>query len=196
MNDELKDRVFTIPNVLTLIRILLIPVFVKFIMEGKAFEGFLIFLIASLTDGLDGFIARFFHQRSKLGQLMDPVADKLLMSASFIILTIPNLGYVNTIPIWLTPFILGRDLVILSSSLVLFRYTAKENIKATLLGKMTTISQMGVLIFVLLFNWKGTTPGFLLWLYVLTLVLTIISWIDYYRIGLRMYREGKAKLNT
>ena len=126
---------------------------------------------------------------------MDPVADKLLMSAAFIILTIPHLGYANTIQVWLTPFVIARDLVILSSSLVLFRYTAKENIKATLLGKLTTISQMGVLILVLLFNWKGTSPGFLIWLYILTLVLTIISWIDYCRIGLRMYREGKARLN-
>jgi len=187
MND-IKNRIFSIPNLLSAIRILLVPVFIVLILNKKVFEGLLVFLIASASDGLDGFIARLFNQKTKLGQFLDPAADKLLMDASYIVLSLSSLGFANVIPLWLTGWVLGRDILIVTASFFLFRITAKENIRVTIAGKLTTICQMGVLLLVLYFNWKGISPSFLMWLYVLTLVLTIFSGIGYTIKGIRLYR--------
>ncbi|MCK4336523.1 MAG: CDP-diacylglycerol--glycerol-3-phosphate 3-phosphatidyltransferase [Candidatus Aminicenantes bacterium] len=189
MKNEIKDRIFSIPNILSLIRILLVPVFIVLILNKKIFEGLLVFLIASATDALDGFIARSFHQKTRLGQFLDPAADKLLMNASYIILSISSLSYPNVIPIWLTGCVFGRDILIVSVSFYLYRITNKKYVSVTIPGKLTTICQTAVLLLVLFFNWKEITPSILMWFYYLTLILTIFSGINYAVKGFQLYKR-------
>jgi len=189
MKNEITDRIFSIPNILSLIRILLVPVFIVLILNKKIFEGLLVFLIASSTDALDGFIARSFHQKTRLGQFLDPAADKLLMNASYIVLSISSLSYSNVIPIWLTGCVFGRDILIVSVSFFLYSITNKKYVSVTITGKLTTICQMGALLLVLFFNWKEITPSFLMWFYYLTLILTIFSGINYAVKGFHLYKR-------
>ncbi len=189
MNADPEKRIFSIPNLLSTVRICLVPMFLFFILKAEAAKAFLVFLAAGATDALDGFIARFFHQKTKLGQFLDPAGDKILMSASFIALSIPSLGYANVIPLWLTGWVFGRDLLIATGSFVLFRMTSKEKIHVTLLGKITTVCQMGVVLLVLFFNWRQASPSFLQWLFFLTLVFTIASGVSYTLQGIRLYKS-------
>jgi len=189
MKNEIKDRIISIPNILSLIRILLVPVFIVLILNKKIFEGLLVFLVASTTDALDGFIARSFHQKTRLGQFLDPFADKLLMNASYIVLSISSLSYSNVIPIWLTGFVFGRDILIVSVSFFLYSITNKKYVSVTFLGKLTTACQMGLLLLVLFLNWKEITPSFLIWFYYLTLILTIFSGINYAAKGFQMFKR-------
>ena len=95
-------QIFTLANQLTLLRMLLIPAFVLLVVYGYFGWALIVFLTAGVTDALDGLIARVAHQKTDLGAWLDPAADKLLLVAAFIVLTLPNLGLVNRIPIWLT----------------------------------------------------------------------------------------------
>jgi len=179
---------WTIANALSLVRILLIPVFLVLLIRQKGTAAFVVFLFAASTDLLDGFAARFWNQKSKLGAVLDPAADKLLMTASFIILTIPSLNAPNRIPIWLTSSVIGRDLLIVSAAFFLYKRYGQTEFPPTFTGKLSTALQMGVLLLVLLFNLIGTSPPSLKLFYILTLFLTVLSFIHYAIIGLRMTR--------
>ncbi|MFH2043346.1 MAG: CDP-alcohol phosphatidyltransferase family protein [Acidobacteriota bacterium] len=189
------NKIWTIPNTLSLARIGLVPLFVYFIVRHQPQEGFLVFLIACATDGLDGFIARTFHQKSKLGAFLDPAGDKLLMAASYILLSVSSLGYIHIIPVWLTSCVFGRDLLIVSASFFLLRFTdtAREEIHVTLLGKVTTLFQMGVLLLVLFLNWRGLPWEPIRWLYMLTFGVTVLSGIHYTARGIRLLQQSKRK---
>src|SRR5262245_9722751 len=102
----------TSANQLTLLRMLLIPAFVILVIYGYFGWALLVFAVAGLTDALDGLIARRLGQKSKLGAWLDPMADKLLAVATFVVLTVPGLGLANPIPVWLTVLIISRDVVI------------------------------------------------------------------------------------
>ncbi|MCJ7679121.1 MAG: CDP-alcohol phosphatidyltransferase family protein [Candidatus Aminicenantes bacterium] len=189
------SKIWTIPNILSLARIGLVPLFIYFIVRHQAQEGFIVFLIAGATDGLDGFIARTFHQKSALGAFLDPAGDKLLMAASFILLSVSSLGYTHTIPVWLTACVFGRDLLIVSASFILLRFTdtPREEIHVTILGKVTTLFQMGVLLLVLFLNWRGIPWEPIRWLYMLTFGITVLSGIHYTARGIHLLQPSKKK---
>jgi cardiolipin synthase len=192
MKTELRKDIFTAPNVLSFIRILLVPVFLVLVLKEKSLAALIVFFIASATDFLDGYIARHSSQVTKLGQILDPAGDKLLMSAAFIVLTIPTLGYTNVIPIWLTAVVFGRDLVIVIGTYVIYRLTTLREVHVTFLGKLSTSCQMGVLLLVLMFNWLEISPGLLVAFYYLTLLLTVFSGIQYGLIGIRMLKKKRV----
>ena len=111
--------VFTIANQLTLLRMLLIPAFVLLVVYGRFGWALVVFIVAGVTDALDGIIARMPGQKSELGAWLDPVADKLLLVTTFIVLTLPNIGLVNRIPIWLTVIVISRDIgIVLTVAIV------------------------------------------------------------------------------
>ena len=186
MNSSRKDRIFTIPNLLSLCRILLIPVFLAFMLNHKIFTAFIIFLIAAFTDLLDGIIARIWKQKSKLGAYLDPTGDKLLMTACFIILSFPSLSNPNTVPLLLTVIIIGRDLLIVTGAFYVLKTRGQTAFNPTLLGKTCTVSQMCVLLLVLFLNVLQISPIYLSWLYFITLFLTLLSAIHYTYIGIQM----------
>jgi cardiolipin synthase len=179
MSEENRNSLWTMANLFSVIRILLIPVFIYMVVRQKIVEALVFFLIASLTDVLDGMAARAFHQRTKIGGLLDPAADKLLMTAAIIILSIPSFSQPNTIPLWLTILIIGRDIAIVTSAFLLFKWRGQKSFPPSIFGKASTVFQMGIILCVLFLNVLGTSPSFLFWLYILTFISTLVSGLHY-----------------
>jgi cardiolipin synthase len=191
MSKKKTSDILKLPNLLSLLRIFLIPVFLALMVNQKITEAFIVFLLAGLTDVLDGFTARLLHLKTKIGAFLDPAADKLLMTASFIILTLPSLNSPNVIPVWLTVSVIGRDLLIASAALVLFKLKGQKKFLPSLLGKTCTVLQVLVPLLVLLLNVRQITSSLLVWLYYLTLVFTLLSAVHYAFIGYRMFSHPR-----
>jgi cardiolipin synthase len=117
--------------------------------------------------------------------LLDPAADKLLMTAAIIILSFPSISQPNTIPLWLTAAIIGRDIAIVSAAFLMYKLRGDTKFPPTLLGKASTVCQMGVIFCVLLLNVLDRVPGFLDTLYTVTFALTILSGMGYGLRGIR-----------
>ena len=178
-SEKRKDDIMSVPNILTILRIIFTPIFLILIIQQKLQQAFIVFLLAGFTDVLDGAIARFFDQKTNLGIYLDPAADKLLISSSYILLSLHSVAIPNTIPVWLTSFVIGRDVLIVSGFLFFLKQNKVNNFSPSLLGKTTTVSQVTVVGLVLLFNIMQISPPILNWAYLITLILTIISGIDY-----------------
>jgi len=190
MKQQTKERFWTIPNLFSMLRICLIPLFLYVMLQNHILEALVIFALASTTDVLDGMAARIWNQKTKIGGLLDPAADKLLMTAAIIILSFPSVSQPNTIPLWLTATIIGRDVAIVFAAFLMYKLRGHTKFPPSLLGKGSTVCQMGVIFCVLLLNVLGRAPGFLIWLYILTFVLTIISGIGYGLSGSRSFRRS------
>jgi cardiolipin synthase (CMP-forming) len=171
----------TTANLVTLIRILAIPFFLVAVLYSDYKLAFFLFLFAGFTDSLDGFIARFFHQKTQLGAVMDPIADKLMLSTAYIALAIPREGESYIIPIWLTILILSRDILIIMFVVVQFLIfdSSFEKFMPSIWGKITTTFQISYVLAVLFKNSFG------LWIQVvdismwLVVIFTLISGINY-----------------
>ena len=175
-----------LPNILTLTRVLLIPVFVIFIINKK-FEGALItFAIAGITDGIDGLIARVTHQRTELGGYLDPIADKLLLSAAFITLAI-----IEIIPSWLTVIVLTRDVIILVGFLVMILTDYHPKIQPRLVSKVTTVFQISTVLFVLVAGDNAFFQKLSIVAIYGTAFFTILSGSYYIYLGTRILNERK-----
>lgn len=187
-------RILTVPNLITFLRIGLIPFFLHFMIQHDQRKALIVFFIAASTDLLDGITARLLKQKSTIGALLDPAGDKLLMTVAMIALSIPSISSPNVIPFWLTVFVIGRDLYIVAGSWVVYKRTRHSTFTPTFIGKMSTVCQMSVLILVLFFNANTSPQPNLIWLYFLTLGLTIVSGIQYTIIGRRIYHEKIASM--
>ena len=185
MKSQTKERFWTIPNIFSLLRICLIPLFLFLMIQKYILEALVVFAIASTTDVLDGMAARIWKQKTRIGGLLDPAADKLLMTAAIIILSIPSISQPNTIPLWLTAAIIGRDIAIVSAAFLMYKLRGDTKFPPTILGKASTVCQMGVIFCVLLLNVLDRMPGFLVTLFTLTLALTILSGMGYGLRGIR-----------
>jgi cardiolipin synthase len=192
--NPLKPDIVTVPNLISVFRILLVPVFLRAVFAHRAAEALIIFVAASLTDLLDGFIARVWHQRSKLGTVLDPAGDKLLMTASYIVLTIPALAVPNFIPLWLTLLVFARDLLIVTGALIAYRKWRQKTFMPSLLGKASTACQVATVFLVLWLNHLGITAGYMPWVYRFTLLVTVASGTHYFVYGLRVLREQKKQI--
>jgi len=187
----MSERLFTIPNFLSISRILLIPLFFVMLIQDNKLGALIVFFIAASTDFLDGIAARLLNQKSKLGALLDPAGDKLLMTAGIIALSLPSLSSPNVIPIWLTIAVIGRDLYIVWGVFMLYKRIGHKTFPARITGKISTICQMSVLVLVLLLNTQNISPPFLLWFYLLTLIFTLLSGIQYTHIGFQMAKGAR-----
>jgi len=190
MNKRKEERLWTVPNFFSMLRIFLIPLFLYMLLQNKDLHAMIVFLLASSTDVLDGMTARIWDQKTKIGGLLDPAADKLLMTAAVIILSIPSVSQPNTIPLWLTVAIIGRDIAIVSAAFVMYKLRGHTKFPPSLTGKTSTVCQMGVILCVLLLNVLDRTPIFLSWLYILTFSLTIISGFGYGLRGIRSFKDS------
>lgn len=171
---------FTVPNLITLVRILLTPIFIIFLIQGRYDQALWIFLLAGISDLADGLVARTWQQRSRLGSYLDPLADKLLMAASFVTLSI-----YRQIPSWLTVIVLSRD-VIMALGVLLFRLADHPLvIKPSLMGKWTTTLQIATVLLVLLGKLWAIPPAVLTGCFWITGGLTAASGIHYVYGGLR-----------
>jgi cardiolipin synthase len=191
MKEKMEERFWTIPNFFSILRICLIPLFLYMMLQNHILEALVVFLIASTTDILDGMTARIWDQKTKIGGLLDPAADKLLMTAAIIILSLPSISQPNTIPLWLTVAIIGRDIAIVIAAFLMYKLRGHTKFPPTFLGKASTVCQMGVILCVLLLNVMDRTPEFIAWLFVLTFALTIISGVGYFLRGFSSLSRSK-----
>jgi cardiolipin synthase (CMP-forming) len=179
---EVRDalRPFTIPNGITLVRIALVPFFILAVVEGNFPLALGLFLVAGLSDGLDGWLARSLGMRSLLGSYLDPIADKALLVAAFVALTWPQPGMVR-IPLWLTVLVLSRDFLIVLTALVLYLGADMRAFPPSLWGKSTTVAHIVTVALVLVANIWPVREIILLVSFYLALALTLVSGIDYTR---------------
>jgi cardiolipin synthase len=137
-----------------------------------------IFVVAGVTDLLDGLAARYFHQRTQLGTILDPMADKLLLVTAFVILTLPGHGY-DPIPFWLTAVVISRDVFIVLGALAIFITTGFGGFRPSLPGKISTLVQLITVAAVLTGNVWGALAEHLRWFYYVTFVITLFSGVHY-----------------
>jgi cardiolipin synthase len=179
------------PNLLTLSRVLLVPVFVWMMLAGRPREAFLICLLAGLTDVLDGLAARLWHQKSRLGLWLDPVADKLLLTSAFVLLGLPGVSRPNAIPFTVVAIVIGRDVYIAIGAFVLLLWKGQKAFFPTLLGKVSTVAQVLTVLAVLVLNARGTAFPHLSWAYDVTLVATVASGVQYFIMSLPLLAKRK-----
>jgi cardiolipin synthase len=179
-------------NNLTLFRILLVPVFIGSLFYYSPERAYLraditvIFLLACLTDGLDGYVARRMNQKTEFGTFIDPIADKLLLLSGFCSLSfMPVLPDDMRIPAWATLVIISRDVIILTGAVVIFMMTGKLKAQPLLIGKTTTVVQMAAIFAALLPAPPPVRSAF----FIGAAVLTGISCLSYIRLGGRMLQS-------
>lgn len=181
-------NILNIPNVLTLGRILAVPVFLSLLVEGEHDAALIIFFLAGLTDGIDGLIARMYDLRTELGAHLDPLADKLLVVSAFIALTIDG-----AMPRPLMIVVLTRDVLILGGYLMTAAVVGTPmKMAPSISGKLTTFSQLLSITLVLLSlaDWWIAPPVFLVGVFWLTAIASFVSGSGYVIRGLNYYQES------
>ena len=177
------------PNQLTMLRLVFVPLAAISVVDGKFGLALAIFLLAGISDALDGWLARRLDQRTLLGQYLDPIADKLLLSTMFVVLSTEH-----RIPWKFTILVLSRDIGILIVSALLFALTPIRDFKPTIFGKLNTIAQIASVLLVLLHElsaapWLAEAKTIGLWS---TFALTLFSWIHYTLLmGQRLRTSGE-----
>lgn len=169
----------TIPNLLSLLRMGLVPLFIIQVLDGEALRALMIFLVAGVTDALDGFIARFWNQQSLLGTYLDPVADKLLLVSAYVLLSIPGLNHGAQIPVWVTVLVIARDVLMVIVALVLYLAVGFRRFPPTVLGKINTVLQVAAIFLVLASgSWRRLDTVAEASIYLVAL-FTLASGLDY-----------------
>jgi CDP-diacylglycerol--glycerol-3-phosphate 3-phosphatidyltransferase len=165
----------TTANKITIFRILLVPFFIievlSYVEHGEELHRFLAiasFLAASICDGVDGYIARRYNQRSELGTILDPLADKLLLVAGIVLLSLHHEQYLPHLQLWLTVTILSRDTLLLIGMVVIYYACGKVNVRPHLTGKVATVLQMTAVLWAL-FKFDAA------WLYVWSLSAALFT---------------------
>jgi cardiolipin synthase (CMP-forming) len=181
--------VLTLPNFLTLLRIVAIPVFLILLSEDRYAPAFILFLAAGVTDAVDGALARLTDSRSSLGAVLDPMADKLLLVSSFVVL-----GINGVVPRWLVVLVISRDIIVVTGySLIFFVHQKTIPVEPTQLGKITTFFELLTIGFALIHLARPVLPLDLVnsiaqWV---TAVTTAISGVQYVYSGLLWHqRQG------
>jgi len=178
--NQSRHEFMNLPNLLTILRILLIPVFINLLIYGLYPSALAVFLFASFTDGLDGFIARAANQRTTLGTYLDPVADKLLLTAAFI-----GLSVLQFVPVWVSVIVVSRDLILVLGALVLHLAQSQFSIAPSPLGKATTFLQLAYIILILTLVVLNKDSDLKQTLVFGMILLTILSGLHYIYRGIR-----------
>ncbi len=166
-------------NQLTLLRMLLIPAFVILVVYGHLGWALVTFAVAGLTDALDGLIARRTGQKSNLGAWLDPMADKLLLLTTFVVLTLPGLGLANRLPIWLTVLIFSRDVVIVLTVAVVNRAIGPRTFRPSIFGKAATATYIITAVVAMFFNYRGSASAVVEFFVWASLAITLVSSFHY-----------------
>jgi cardiolipin synthase (CMP-forming) len=183
------NTILTVPNLLTFMRMALIPVFASLLYYGYSKWALAVFIVAGVSDGIDGFLARRFNQESELGTIIDPIADKLLMTTAFIILTMPNIApNFRSVPFWVTAAVIGRDVLIITVAGAINIMTGFHGFKPSWLGKLSTLVQVIAVGMILLSAVTGYT-FYLPTTYFIVVLLAFVSGIHYIFHVARLMRE-------
>ena len=151
----MSSRIVTVPNLLTVFRMVLIPVFVSLLFYQRFVIALGVFVLAGVTDGLDGLLARRFNQKSQLGTILDPIADKLMLVTAFVVLSMRSVFPQPVpshlpIPFWVTVAVISRDVFILVGAAAINIVTGFRGFRPSMLGKINTVIQItaiGIIMF-------------------------------------------------
>jgi cardiolipin synthase len=181
----MSSRIITLPNLLTIVRMALIPVFVSLLFYQKFLLALGVFVVAGITDGLDGLLARRFHQQSPLGRILDPIADKMMLVTSFVVLSMRSvfptpLPKHLPIPFWVTITVISRDVFILVGAAAINMVSGFRAFRPSFLGKLSTVVQiMAVAAVILAAQIRVGTGYYLPTVYTTVFALTLLSGIHY-----------------
>jgi cardiolipin synthase len=192
-------QLLTAPNQLTLLRLVFIPFIIINVVDDRFGWALVLFILAGLSDGLDGLLARALNQRTVLGQYLDPIADKLLMSSLFLVLSLTRNGGSRLIPWKFTILVFSRDICILVTCAVLWAVMSFRDFRPSVFGKANTLAEVLTVFTVLLYEVESLPAIYiakhvLLWV---TFALTLISGIHYvYLVGVRMHAGASQSRTT
>src|SRR5258705_8942509 len=181
----MSARLVTLPNLLTIVRMALIPVFVSLLFYQKFLVALGVFVFAGVTDGLDGLLARRFHQQSPLGRILDPIADKMMLVTSFVVLSMHGvyptpLPKHLPIPFWVTITVISRDVFILVGAAAINMVSGFRAFRPSFLGKLSTVVQIVAIAVVILAAQTRVGTGYYLpTVYATVFALTLLSGIHY-----------------
>jgi cardiolipin synthase len=192
----MSSRVVTLPNLLTVIRMILIPVFVTLIVYQRFGWALFVFLAAGVTDGFDGLIARRFDQQSQLGRILDPIADKLLLVTAFVALSQRALMPQPVprhfpIPFWVTAAVISRDVFIIVGAAAINIVTGFRGFQPSWLGKISTFVQILSICFFLFAANYPPISGYLPTAYTIVFALAVFSGAHYIFFVSRLLKEDK-----
>ena len=150
----MSSRIVTVPNLLTVFRMVLIPVFVSLLFYQRFVLALAVFILAGVTDGLDGLLARRFNQKSQLGTILDPIADKLLLVTAFVVLSMravfpQPLPSHLPVPFWVTVAVISRDVFILVGAAAINIVTGFRRFRPSMLGKINTTVQILAIVLIM-----------------------------------------------
>jgi len=174
----------TLANRLTILRILMTPVIVVLLMYRLMAAALALFLLAGITDALDGLVARSWKQKTTLGMVLDPVADQLLLSSTLVTLTV-----LKELPRWFAIIVVSRDVLLIGGSVILYMFLGKIGVPPSWLGKTTTGFQLVTILCAMLDNFFPPLRDAILPLTVVTLAITIASGLDYTYRGARLLND-------
>jgi cardiolipin synthase len=197
-NPPVSSRIVTLPNLLTMFRMALIPVFVSLLYSRKFAWALGVFVLAGLTDGLDGLLARRLNQGSQLGTILDPIADKLLLVTSFIVLSIPAIAPHPLprhfpIPFWVTVVVISRDIFIIVGAAAINIVTGFRRFRPSWLGKINTTVQILAIAAILIAASYPSVSGYLPTVYTTVFGFAVLSGIHYIFFASRLLNEERQK---
>ena len=199
----MASRIVTLPNVLTVVRMVLIPVFVSALYYQRFGWALTIFVVAGATDGLDGLLARKFNQGSQLGQILDPIADKLLLVTSFVTLSLPSVMEPSAlvqphprhlpVPFWVTAAVISRDIFIVVGAAAINIVTGFRGFRPSRLGKINTFVQITAIVLVLVAASFPPLRGYLPTVYTTVFGFAVVSGAHYVFWAARLLNEDRAR---
>ncbi|MEO6654715.1 MAG: CDP-alcohol phosphatidyltransferase family protein [Pyrinomonadaceae bacterium] len=198
--NQVSTKILTVPNLVTVLRMVLIPIFAMLLVYNREGWALVVFTIAGVSDGVDGFVARRLRQESELGTIIDPIADKLLMTTAFVMLTLSSV--VGTarphlpVPFWVTATVIGRDVAIVAIAGAINVMTGFRGFKPSWLGKASTFVQVvGVILILVAALFPANNGLFLPATYVVVAAFAIFSGIHYIFHVARLMREDDVGHN-
>src|SRR5919106_2048495 len=193
----MSSRIITVPNLLTVFRMVLIPVFVSLLFYQRFVLALAVFVVAGVTDGLDGLLARRFQQQSQLGTVLDPIADKLLLVTAFVVLSmrevfpepVPNH---LPIPFWVTVAVISRDVFIVVGAAAINIMTGFRGFRPSWLGKLnTTVQIVGIAAIMFAASVPYYTGYYLPTVYAVVFALAVLSGLHYIFFASKLMNEDR-----
>src|SRR6266567_2273888 len=195
----MSSRIVTVPNVLTVFRMVLIPVFVSLLFYQRFILALVVFLVAGLTDGLDGLLARRFDQTSQLGTVLDPIADKLMLVTAFVVLSMRSiypqpLPSHLPVPFWVTVAVISRDVFIVVGAAAINIMTGFRGFRPSWLGKVnTTVQIIGIAAIMVAASVPYGAGYYLPTIYTTVFALSLLSGAHYVFFASKLLNEDRRQ---
>jgi cardiolipin synthase len=197
----MSSRIVTLPNLLTVFRMVLIPVFASLLFYQRFVLALVVFVLAGVTDGLDGLLARRFNQKSQLGSILDPIADKLMLVTAFVVLSMRSvfpqpLPSHLPVPFWVTVAVISRDVFILVGAAAINVVTGFRGFRPSMLGKINTTVQIGAIAAIIFAASVPHGTGYYLpTIYTTVFAFAVLSGAHYVFFVSKLVNEDRSTLN-